>query len=62
MSLNNINNIKSLKKTYLLNNINDYFIQISYFDKTGKNNNNNIIPLKYIFNQKKTVNKINLIN
>ncbi len=53
MSLNNINNIKSLKKTYLLNNINDYFIQIAYFDKTGKNNNNNIIPLKYIFNQKK---------
>ena len=62
MGLNNINNIKSLKKTYLLNNINDYFIQIAYFDKTGKNNNNNIIPLKYIFNQKKTVNKINLIN
>jgi len=57
MNLNNINNIKSQKKTYLLNNIDDYYIQIDHFYKTGKKKNNNIIPLKYIFNQKK-MNKI----
>ena len=57
MYLNNINNLKSPRKTSLLNNINNYIIQIDYFDKTGAKKYNNNIPLKYVFN-KKTLKKI----
>jgi len=52
MYSNNINNLKSPRKTSLLNNINNYVIQIEYFDKTGVKKYNNNIPLKYVFNQK----------
>ena len=47
MHLNNTDNFKSHKKIYFSNNINDYFIQIDYFDKTGKKkyNNNETISL-----------------
>ena len=47
-----LNNSKPLKKNHILNNINDYFIQIDYFDKTGIIKHNNNIPLKHVFNQK----------
>jgi len=57
MYSNNINNLKSERKAYLSNNINNYFIQIDYFDKTGTKKYNNNIPLKYVLNQK-TLNKI----
>ena len=57
MYFNNINNLKSLRKVSLLNNINNYIIQIDYFDKTGTKKYNNNVPLKYVFNQK-TLNKI----
>ena len=57
MFSNNINNLKSPRKTSLLNNINNYIIQIDYFDKTGGIKYNNNIPLKYVFN-KKTLKKI----
>ena len=56
MRLNNINNFNSQQKTYLLNNLNDYFIQIDYFDETGSETYKNNIPLEYVFN-KKTLNK-----
>ena len=52
MFSNNINNLRSPRKTSLLNNINNYIIQIEYFDKTGVKKYNNNIPLKYVFNQK----------
>tara|TARA_B110001450_G_C17158647_1_gene294264 strand:- start:174 stop:347 length:174 start_codon:yes stop_codon:yes gene_type:complete len=52
-----LNNIKSPKKTYLSNNINDYFIQIDYFDKRGTIKYKNNVPLKYVFDQK-SINKI----
>ena len=52
MHFNNLKNFKSSKKTDLLNNINDYIIQIDYFDKTGIKKYNNNIPLKYILDQK----------
>jgi hypothetical protein len=52
-----LNNSKAPKKANLLNNINDYFIRIDYFDKTGTIKHNNNIPLKYVFNQK-PINKI----
>ena len=57
MYLNNINNLKSPRKTSLSNNIDNYFIKIDYFDKTGTKKYNNNVPLKYVFNQK-TLNKI----
>ena len=52
MYLNNINNLKSPRKRSLSNNIDNYFIQIDYFDKTGTKKYNNNVPLKYVFNQK----------
>ena len=57
MFSNNINNLKSERKAYLSKNINNYFIQIDYFDKTGAKKYNNNIPLKYVLNQK-ALNKI----
>ena len=53
MNLDNINKTISSKKMNNLNNINDYFIQIDYFDKNGTKKYNNNIPLKYVFDQKK---------
>jgi hypothetical protein len=39
-------------KNFHLNSLNDYFIQVDYFDKTGKKKYNHNIPLKHIFNKK----------
>ena len=36
----------------LLNNLNDFIIQIDYFDQKGIKRRKNRIPLKYIFNSK----------
>jgi hypothetical protein len=52
MHLNNINNLKPSKKNNLFNNINNYFIQIDYFDEKGTKKYNDNIPLKYVLNQK----------
>ena len=49
MSLAKINeNIN--KEKLLLNNLNDFIIQIDYFDQKGIKKRKNKIPLKYIFN------------
>ena len=45
-------NFKSFKKTDLLNNINNYFIKVDYFDNIGIKKYNTNTPLKYMFNQK----------
>ena len=37
---------------YLLNNLNDFIVQIDYFDQKGIKKRKNKIPLKYIFNSK----------
>ena len=37
-------------KKQLLNNLNDFIIQIDYFDQKGIRKRKNKIPLKYIFN------------
>ena len=50
MSLGKLNSTN--KEKYLLNNLNDFIIQIDYFDKKGIKKRKNIIPLKYIFNSK----------
>ena len=53
MSLEEINK-KTNSKKQLLNNLNDYIIQIDYFDQKGIKKRKNRIPLKYIFNSKFT--------
>ena len=59
MHLNNINNLEQSKKNNLFNNINNYFIQIDYFDEKGTKKYNDNIPLKYVLSQK-TLNKNNI--
>ena len=39
-------------KERLFNNLNDFIIQIDYFDQRGIKKRKNRIPLKYIFNSK----------
>ena len=51
MSLEKINKLTNNKKL-LLNNLNDFIIQIDYFDQKGNKKRKNKIPLKYIFNSK----------
>ena len=51
MSLEEINK-QSTSEKHLLNNLNDFIIQIDYFDQKGIKKRKNKIPLKYIFNSK----------
>ena len=51
MSLAKINE-NTNKEKLLLNNLNDFIIQIDYFDQKGIKKRKNKIPLKYIFNSK----------
>ena len=37
---------------HIFNNLNDYIIQIDYFDQNGLKKRKNRIPLKYIFDSK----------
>ena len=45
MNLDNINNIKLTPKNYLFNNINNFSIEIDYFDEKGTKKHKNKIPL-----------------
>ena len=51
MSLEEINKNTNVKKQ-VLNNLNDFIIQIDYFDQKGIKKRKERIPLKYIFNSK----------
>ena len=51
MYLEEINKVTNNKKI-LLNNLNDFIIQIDYYDQNGIKKQKNKIPLKYIFNSK----------
>ena len=51
MSLEQMNKYTKSNKQ-LLNNLNDFIIQIDYFDKKGIKKRKNKIPLKYILNSK----------
>ena len=51
MSLEEINKYKKSNKL-LLNNLNDFIIQIDYFDQKGIKKRKNKIPLKYILQPK----------
>ena len=58
MSLEKMNNSVNSKK-YLFNNLNDFIIQIDYFDQKGIKKRKNKIPLKYILNSKITNSRSN---
>ena len=51
MSLEEITKNTNNKKL-VLNNLNDFIIQIDYFDEKGIKKRKNKIPLKYVFNSK----------
>ena len=51
MSLEQMNKYPKSNKQ-LLNNLNDFIIQIDYFDQKGIKKRKNKIPLKYILNSK----------
>ena len=51
MHLEETNQITNNKKI-LLNNLNDFIIQIDYYDQKGIKKRKNKIPLKYILNSK----------
>ena len=51
MSLERINKHTNSNKQ-LLNNLNDFVIQIDYFDHKGNKKRKNKVPLKYILNSK----------
>ena len=51
MSLEEINKNTNNKKQFL-NNLNDFIIQIDYFDHKGIKKRKHKIPLKYIVNSK----------
>ena len=45
MNIDTINNIKLTPKNYLFNNINNFSIEIDYFDEKGTKKHKNKIPL-----------------
>ena len=51
MSLEDLNKYTKSNKQ-LLNNLNDFIIQIDYFDQKGIKKRKNRVPLKYILNSK----------
>ena len=51
MTLESINASTNNKK-YVFNNLNDFFIQIDYYDQKGIKKYKNKVPLKYILNSK----------
>ena len=51
MSSEEVNKFTNNKKL-LLNNLNDFIIQIDYYDQKGIKKRKNKIPLKYILNSK----------
>ena len=51
MYLEEVNKATNNKKI-LLNNLNDFIIQIDYYDEKGIKKRKNKIPLKYILNSK----------
>ena len=51
MNLANISTSTNNQKN-ILHNLNDFFIQIDYFDQKGIKKRKNKVPLKYILNSK----------
>ena len=51
MSIEKINKNTNDKKQFL-NNLNDFIIEIDYFDQRGIKKRKNRVPLKYIVNSK----------
>ena len=59
MYLEDINKRTDDKKQ-LLNNLNDFIIQIDYFDNNGIKKRKNRIPLRYIFDSKNVNTQISI--
>ena len=51
MNLENVNTSTNNQKN-IFNNLNDFFIQIDYYDPKGIKKHKNKVPLKYILNSK----------
>tara|TARA_B100000900_G_scaffold354430_1_gene323133 strand:- start:729 stop:908 length:180 start_codon:yes stop_codon:yes gene_type:complete len=51
MILENLNT-PTYDKKYILNNLNDFIIEIDYYDQKGRKKYKDEIPLKYILNSK----------
>ena len=56
MNAKTFSNLENTKEINLINNIQDYIIEIDYFDKNGNKKYKNNIPLKYILNKKLNTN------
>ena len=52
MNLTNIRKFDNTRFINTVNNLNDFFVEIDYFDKTGIINKKNKVPLAYILNKK----------
>ena len=52
MNLINSKKLETSKSINIFSNLNDYFIQIDYYDKKGIKKIKNNVPLKYILNKK----------
>ena len=52
MNLINSKKSENSKAINIFSNLNEYFIQIDYYDKKGLKKIKNNIPLKYILNKK----------
>ena len=52
MNLIDSKKFENSKAINVFSNLNDYFIQIDYYDKKGNKKIKNNVPLKYILNKK----------
>jgi len=52
MNLINSKKLETSKSINIFSNLNDYFIQIDYYDKKGIKKIKNNVPLKYVLNKK----------
>ena len=52
MNLINSKKLENSKAINIFSNLNEYFIQIDYYDKKGLKKIKNNVPLKYILNKK----------
>ena len=55
-----INKLRTDTQQQVLDNINEYFIKIDYFDQKGTKDFENNIPLKTIFNNNTNISENNL--
>ena len=63
MKTKKICDLDNSNKINIVNNLNDFFIKIDYFDEKGNKKYKNNIPLKYILNKNiSSINQYNLVH